>query len=192
MKIDKRLKIVVPVERDDGSTAYVHAEPLFEETFDKFYLIIGQAFAQLHAGGLGLFAGPRVAAKLIKTIAEKQGVWEGEDGVERGLFGEMRRLAAFVVPNTSGAWEPVPFEEAVARDLLSAPDVSEVENALAFFIVASAMHKRKELPIVLAVVSRIWDAQTSLLNSTEYAASLATSTATENIGEKAVPSSIPH
>lgn len=192
MKLNKRLKLVVPVERDDGTMAYVHAEPIGEASFDQYYMIIGQAFAQLYSSGLGLFAGPRITAKLIKSLAEKQGIWEGADGVELGLFGNIRRLASFVIPKASGGWEPVPLEEAITRELISREDVSEVENALAFFTVASSMHKRTELPAVLMVVSRIWDAQTSSLNSTEFSASLATSTAIESSGAKATPSLIPH
>lgn len=191
MKIDKRLNFVIPIERSDGSTAYVHAEPIREEVFDQHFMIIGHAFAEMYSGGLGLFAGPRVAAKLVKKLAIAAEKWEGEDGVERSLFGEMRRLSNFIAPDASGAWKPIPLEEAAAKGMISAEDVSEVENALAFFTVASSMHKRSELPVIMAVVSRIWDAQTSLLNSTAYSASLATSTATASTGEKAKPSSIP-
>jgi hypothetical protein len=166
MKIDKRLNFVIPIERSDGSTAYVHAEPIREEVFDAHFMIIGQAFAEMYSSGLGLFAGPRVAAKLLKKIAIAAEKWDGEDGVERNLFGEMRRLSHFIAPGVNGGWSPVPLDEAAAKGLISAEDVSEVENALAFFTVASSMHKRSELPVILAVVSRIWGAQTSSLNST--------------------------
>lgn len=187
MKLNKRLNFVVPVERVDGTVDYVHASPIGEETFDKYFMVIGQAFAQMYSGGLGLFAGPRVAAKLIKKIAQATESWEGEDGVDRGLFGEMRRRANFI----KAGGESVPLEEAAASGLISAEDVSEVENALAFFTVASSMHKKSELPTILAVVSRIWDAQTTSSNSTEYSASLRTSTAVENTGEKAKAPPIP-
>ena len=182
MKLNKRLNLVVPVDREDGSgTDYVHATPIGEDTFDKYFMVIGQAFNQMYSGGLGLFAGPRVAAKLIKKIAVAAETWEGPDGVERGLFVEMRRNAHFVSPGK----DPISFDEAVSTGALSAEDASEVENALAFFTVASSMHKRNELPTILGVVSRIWAAQTSSSNLTEFSASLRTSTAPASTGEKA-------
>lgn len=187
MKLSKRLNFVIPVDRGDGSIDYVHAAPIGEETFDKYFMTIGQAFSQLYSGGLGLFAGPRLAAKLIKRVAIASESWEGEDGVEKGLFGAMRQRAMFVRPGS----ENVLLEEAEAKGMISSEDVSEVENALAFFIVASSMHKRSELPVILGVVSRIWDARTSSLNATEFSASLRTSTADESSGAKAKPPPIP-
>lgn len=186
MKLSKRLNFVVPVEREGGGTDYVHASPIGEETFDKYFMVIGQAFAQMYSAGLGLFAGPRVAAKLIKKIAVASDSWEGPDGVERGLFVEMRRRSHFV----SVGRDPIPLEEAISTGLLSAEDASEVENALAFFTVASSMHKRTELPTILEVVSRIWNARTSSSNLSEFSASLRTSTEPENTGAKAKPSPI--
>lgn len=187
MKLDKRLNFVIPVERPDGTKDFVHASPIGEETFDKYFLIIGQAFSQMYAGGLGLFAGPRVAAKLVKKIAVDAGTWDGPEGIENGLFRDMRQRANFV----SAGRPPIPFDDAVASGDLSAEDASEVENALAFFMVASSMHKRSELPTILTVVSRIWDAQTSSLNATEFSASLGTLTRAENTGAKAKASPIP-
>lgn len=188
MNLDRRLNFVIPVDRGDGTIDFVHASPIGEATFDKYFMVIGQAFAQLYNGGLGLFAGPRVAAKLIKRIAISTECWDGEDGVERGLFVEMRRRANFV---RAGGVDPIPLEEAIASKAISAEDASEVENALAFFTVASSMHKRSELPTILAVVARIWDARTTSSNSTEFSASLKTSTAPANTGAKAKRSHIP-
>lgn len=181
MNLDKRLNFVVPVSREDGTLDYVHATPIGEDVFDRHFMVIGQAFNQMYSGGLGLFAGPRVAAKLIKKIAIETSSWDGPDGVQKNLFGEIKRRANFV-----RAGQPnIPFEEAVETGLISTEDASEVENTLAFFTVASSMHKRMELKTILEVVRRIWDAQTSSFNATEFSASLKTSTEIENTGAKA-------
>lgn len=191
MKLDKKLNFIVPIEEADGTKRYVHSAPVGEAVFDKFFMTIGQAFNEIYGGGLGMLAGPRVAAKLIRRIAERTETLDGPDGVEAGFFGNIRRLSSYVAPRGDGSWEPIPLDEALAKGLLSAEDASEVENALAFFTVASCMHRRSELPTILEVVSRIWDAQTSSSNSTEFSASLRTSTAPENTGAKPKPSPIP-
>lgn len=192
MKINKKLNFVIPIFDEAGKiVGHVHAEPIGEAVFDKYFEVIGQAFASIYGGGLGLLAGPRLAAKLIRKAAEAAGTWEGEDGVERVLFGEIRRLSSYVAPGAGGKWQPIPLVEAIENGTLSKEDASEVENALAFFTVASSMHKKAELPGILSVVSRFWDASTSSLNSTAFAASLGTSTEPASSGAKANPSSIP-
>ena len=188
MNIDRKLNLVVPIYgapktvKDpatgeekvvDNVVAYVHAAPISPEVFDKYFMTIGKTFAAIYGGGLGLFAGPRLAGKLLKKIAVEAGEWEGEGGVERGLIAEIRRLANVIVPGPKG-WETVPFDGAAARGQISAEDAAEVENSLAFFTVACSMHRRNEVEGVLAIVSEIWGAQTSSLNCTAFAASLTT------------------
>jgi hypothetical protein len=175
MNLNPKLNLVIPVERDNGM-AYVHAAPLSREVFDQYFFIISQTFAAIYGGGLTSVAGPRVAALMMHRIAKKL---EVEDEVEP-LFAEMRRLSNVIVPG-----QPiVPLQEALNRKFFDADDVSEVENAIAFFIVASAIHKRSEVKAVLTGAARMWGAQITSLNSTEYAASLPTSTEDENTGAK--------
>jgi hypothetical protein len=192
LKIDRRLNFVVPVYDDDGKTirAYVHSTPLAREVADQYFLILGQTFSQLFNQGLGVAAGPGMALRLLTKIAKDRKVWDdnpdtGERGV-RNLVDEIRRLTMVIVPaaTAKGGWEPVPLQVAVDRKVVSDEDQAEVENAIVFFIAVSATLNRAPRKEMLSQVAGLWDAQLSSLNSTEFVASLTTSTATESSGEK--------
>jgi hypothetical protein len=187
--IDKHLNFVIPVQ-GDGVTTYVHSMPIGEDVFDRYFLVISKTFAAIYNEGLGVTAGPRVAAKLLKRVATEMGVWDGADGVQTGLMTEIRRLTNVVAPGPNG-WTTFPFQDALGENYLSKGDVSEVENALVFFTVASAMHRRAELESILNGAGSLWGARVEPLNCTEFAASLTTSTATGSSGATAQPSSIP-
>lgn len=198
MKLDRRLNLVVPVD-SDGATIYVHAAPIAEQVFDRYFMAIAKTFNTIYGEGLGVIAGPRVAAKILRKVAIDLGEWDDQKdtagnvtaiGIENGLMAEIRRLANIIAPGPKG-WAASPLQDAITHGTISAEDASEVENALVFFTVASSMHKRAELPAILNGVSKIWDAQTASLNCTGFASSLETSTVTANTGEKAIPSSIP-
>ena len=190
MQIDKRLNLVVPVYQDGDKVLYVHSAPIRRETFERYFFVISKAFATIYQKGLGAMAGPRIAAMLLKKIAQEDGEWEGPLGVERGLFAEIHRLSNVIAPGDKG-WEQIPFEEALRLKLIDDDDASEIENAICFFILASAMHRKTELTGVLEAVKGLWGAQTTSFNSTEYIASLPTLIPVESSGEKATPSSIP-
>ena len=190
MRIDERLNLIIPIEYA-GGTAYAHAMPLSREVFETHFFILSKTFAAIYAEGLSHIAGPRVAALLMKRIAVAAKIWDGPSGVEQSLVAEMRRLTSVILP-TSAGWETVPYHEVVERGLIDADDISEVENALTFFIVASAMHQRKELPTILGGAARIWGAQISSLSITAFAASLPTSKETGSSGATDQAPSIPH
>lgn len=181
MKIDRRLNIVCPIQTDDG-TIYIHAIPLSREVFEEHFLVISKTFAAIYGQGLNYIAGPRVAAMMLKKVAMELGVWDGANGVENSLLAEIKRLTNVLLPTPGGAgWSLVTLYDAVRQDMLSAEDLAEVENTITFFICASAMHKRTDLASVLGGIERLWDAQTTLLNVTEFRSSLLTSTATDNL-----------
>jgi hypothetical protein len=190
MKIDRKLNLVVPVERAPGETVYVHAMPLGREVFERYFLVISKAFAAIYNEGLGFVAGPRVAAMLIRRVAEDLNVWDGPEGVEAGLVAEMRRLSNVLAPSPKG-WTQIPLQQAIDQGFIDEADASEVENAIAFFTVASAMHRRAELKDVLEGASKLWGAHVSSLNCTEYTASLPTSTEGETTGARVIQSPIP-
>lgn len=183
MQIDKKLNLVLEIEREDGTVIHVHSTPIRKEVFASNHRVIAKTFARIYGDGLGTLAGPRVAALVMREIAETMG---GADS----LFNEINRLTTVLVPSSSG-WDSLPLPDAIARKLLSDDEASEVENAVAFFIVASAMHKRPELKAVMDVMHGIWGGQTVLSTSTEFAASLPTSTAVASSGETVRASSIP-
>lgn len=191
MRIDHKLNLVIPVERDDGSTVYVHSAPIARQAFEAYFIEISRTFTAIMAGGHGSTSGPRIAALMLRKIAMDTGRWEGEGGVEQGFMSEVRRLSNVVAPR-EGGWGLVPMQEAIDRKFFSEDDVSEVENALVFFTVASSMLRRKELEGVLEAVCGLWGARTESLNCSEFAASLTKSTPAESPGEPATALSIPH
>lgn len=185
MHIDRKLNLVIPIERDTG-TVYVHSTPVSRETFDAYFLVIARTYAAILENGL---AGvPHlVAMKMMLKVASELGVL---DDVQQGLVPEIRRLSN-VIQNGPNGWETVPLQEALNRKTFDAEDASYVENFVAFFTVFALMTPRKNRWEILSGAANRWDAEIVSSNCTEYAMSLRTSTGTENIGAKAPPSSIP-
>lgn len=190
MKIDRKLNLVVPITREDGTTIYVHAMPISREVFERYFIVISKAFSAIYTEGLGYVAGPRVAAMLIKDIAQRNKMWDGDEGVAQGLVAEWRRLANMLVLGAKG-WEAIPFQEALDHGTIDADDASEVENAIAYFTVASSMHRKQELSAAFDGVSNLWGAQTVSSSYTEYMNFLQTPIAPASTGAKAPASSLP-
>jgi hypothetical protein len=199
MRINNRLNLVIPVEQN-GSVLFVHSMPISPETFDQHHLIIAKTFSAIYSEGLGAMSGPRIAGKILRDIAKKDGAWDGPLGVEAGVVKEIQRLSNVVIPDggpaaldkkespdvwRAPAWKTVTLHEALARDLIEEDDREVVENALVFFTVVSSMHTKGVLRGVMETVCGLWSAQTSLLSCTAFAASLPTSIATANSGETA-------
>lgn len=185
MKLDQRLNLIVPVEHG-GGTIYVHSTPIGRAAFEQFYLPISKAFSRMYTEGLGVIGGPRVAMMLLRQSAKDVGQ---EREVEQGLVAEIRRLSNVVMSGPDG-WGTVPLQEVLDKKLISEDDISEVENALAFFTLASWMYPRKVCNEMLSEAGSIWGAETSSLNCTEYAGSLKTSTETDSSGAKVTPSRV--
>ena len=200
MKVDERLNLVIPVEQNNG-VVFVHSMPISRETFDQHYRVIAKTFSEIYAGGLGITAGPRIAAKLLRDIAKAEKVWDGPYGVETGVIEEIRRLSSVVVPTGTRAvldekndtsepdvwrapgWKTITLHEALQQQLIDEDDREEVENALVFFTVVSWMLTKGVLPGVMTSVCGLWNAQMSSLSCTAFAASLPTLTATVSSGE---------
>lgn len=191
MKLDRRLNLVVPVEQDQG-TIYVHAAPISSEVFERYFKVIARAYTSIFANNLTSVSAPRVAFLLLKDAALEMGVWEGKDGVESGLLAEIRRLANVALPRPGGGWEAMPYEDVRAQKLIDDADLAEVENLLVFFILISAMSRKKDTSGMLGIVSVLWEAQITSSNCTEFLASLPTSKPPEPTGAKAPASPIPY
>jgi hypothetical protein len=189
MRLDKKLNLVIPLQ-DDERTIYVHSMPISRQVFEANIFIISKTLSVLYEEGLTVFAGPRVAAMMMKNIATERGIWEGPSGVENVLMNEIRRLTNVVMPAESG-WMTAPFHDAIRDGLLDAETVAEVEGQIVFFTCVSHMHRKKEIPALLGGMHEIWDSQDTALNCTEWMNSLPTSTPDVNTGEKVIPSSIP-
>lgn len=190
-RVNRKLNLVIPVDTAGGAL-YVHSIPISREVFERYWLPISKAFAGIYGQGLSVMAGPRVAALMLKKVSEEAGLWEGPDGVEKGLMNEIRRLTNVAVPNrVNGGWEVVPYDDVVRQKRLDPDDLSEIENALVFFICASSMHREAEIQNILTGMSLLWGAQTTSSSCTEYANSLPTSTVIDSSGETAPISSVP-
>lgn len=209
MRIDRRLNLVVPIYGEevpklgddnlpvmqDGEpvmeapvVAYVHSTPLPAEVVDQYFMILGQTFSKIFSGGLGLASGPANAMRVMRSLAMEQKAWaddsaSGTIGVKRGVVDQIERLTTVAVPADNGGWQSVPLAVAVDRKFISAEDKAEVENAIVFFICASELPRAQRKQIVSAGAA-LWGARTSPSNSTEFIASLKTSTATGSSGEK--------
>jgi len=189
LKIDKRLNLVISVE-DDDRTVFVHSAPISREVFEANIFIISKTLSVLYEEGLTVFAGPRVAATMMKNIAIERGIWEGPNGVENVLMNEIRRLTNVVLPGERG-WMTMPYEDAVKSGGIDAETAAEIEGNIVFFTCVSFMHKKKEIPALLQGMNEIWGSQNTSLNSTEWANSLPTSTPDASSGGTVTVSSIP-
>jgi len=189
MRIDKRLNLVTEVQTENGSV-FVHSAPISREVFEKYFLVISKTFAAIIAEGLSFVSGPRVAALMLKKVASDSGVWEGNDGVNKGLMAEIRRLSNVSMPSENG-WKSVPFQDVIDKGLMDEADIAEVEGLVAFFICASAMSRRIEIRSVLERMS-VWGSSITLLNSTEFADSLPISMPEQTSADMEKISSVPH
>lgn len=200
MRIDRRLNLVVPIFGDpvespgaDGNPsvvepiiAYVHSTPLSAEAVDHYFGTLGPVFNQVMTGGFGIAAGPANALRILRRVADNSGSWtnrDGSPGEAQTLVEEIRRLTMVAIPAERG-WTAVPLDVAVAQGHLNAEDKAEVENAIVFFIAASATLGRAARREMIEMAAGLWGARTSSLNSTEFTASLKTSIGTGNTGEK--------
>jgi hypothetical protein len=193
MRIDRNLHLVIPIYEEDEATgiiAYVHSTPLSEELVDRYHGILGQTYNRIFSGGIGILAGPAHALRILRDLAQEQGMWHddaksGRMGVERGLIEEVRRLT-MVAALRDHRWESLPLQVAVDQEVLSKQDKSEVENAIVFFIVVSASLNRAQRKQVLEGAAGLWSAQITSSGFTEYLNSLRTSIEIGSSGEKSL------
>ncbi len=195
VKIDKKINLVIPIERDveEGQlpkTIYIHSTPIGREVFENYFLVISKTFAAIYSEGLNIIAGPRIAALMLKKIATDLGEWDGDDGVAKGLMGEIHRLSNVIVKAESG-WETLPLESAASRGLLDEEELLEAEGQIVFFICNLAMHRKSVGISVMESAAGVWGSEISLLNSTAFARSLPILTEIVNTGEKEALLSIP-
>lgn len=183
MRLDENLNLIIPVPRG-AQGIFVHVAPLSRPVFETHWLVIAKTFALINAEGLSVISGPRVAGLALKTMAKQMGVWDGAEGVERTLLAEIVRLSNVVQPGAAG-WETVPMAVALEKGTFSERERAEVMGAAVFFTVLSAMHRTETLTPILQATGDLWGTRTTSSSATEFAASLRTSTVTENTGATA-------
>lgn len=183
MRLTEQITLTVPVDRADGSVIWVHATPISREVFEQHWLVLSKAFAGIYGEGLGMIAGPRIAALMLKHVATDLKQWDGPSGVELSLMPEIRRLANVVAPGGPSGWQIVPLEQAIAQQMIDAEDAAEVEGVLVFFTLAWRLHRQAERLTIITGAAKLWGASTSSQTLSAFVHSLRTSKETDNTGE---------
>jgi hypothetical protein len=178
--INKKLNLVIPIDTDKGKI-WIHSTPISKEVFESNYLLLTKTLADLYLNGIGPSFAPRIALLSLKDTAKEM---DANNDISNNLIQEIYRLTNVLMPDPSGRWQTIPFVEIISKNAIDDQQLSEVENAIIYFIVASAVHLRSELQMAYLGLRNNWNAQTTLLNVTEYGNSLATSTMVVNTGEK--------
>ena len=162
---------------------WVHSMPISVDLYDRYWRVIAKAMNQLRVDGLAR-NGPRYGFNALRDAANELGDWDGPNGVEAGLLGEVKRLTNVVVPAAAGGgWSTLPLEIAVAQNIVKPGDYREVMQAIVFFICNSAEAPPRARKPILTFLFSPFGAEITSLNSTEFAGSLRTSSPVENSGE---------
>lgn len=192
MNIDKRLNLVIPLSREDGSRLYVHSTPIRQETFELYHLCMAKTFSAFTHHGLDPMSGPSVAAMVLKGVAMStprtadSSWWDGVDGVggPAGLMSEITRLSNVLTPTAEKGWDIVPLASALEQELMSEEEKSEVMNLLTFFTVVSLTAPRVDRQRLIRGMASIYELQTTFSGCTEFVLSLRISTAEDASGKK--------
>ena len=202
MRIDKQLKLVIPVYDDDADPAakppkpatlraVIHSEPISSDVFDTYFEPIAQVFTEIHAGRYTSISGPKIADKLLRKASVAMGIWEsdprsGRVGVRDGLLEEIHRLTNVLAPGKQG-WRELLLQEA-KDEILSRREAEEVDAMLVFFTVSSHMYPHQEVRAALDGAMSLRGARVEYSSFTELKASLPTLSAPENSGATAAGS----
>lgn len=181
-KISRDLKLVVPIEGDDGSVSYVHATPLSEEAYGANWQIIMRAWSSMMNNSASPDAAVRAAPYALRDAAI---ALYGEDRAEEkrmALINEIMRGATFISSSPDG-FRPAPYYNAVKNGAVSAPDARDIEGVLVFFTLVSANLEPKRRAVFLNGLKYFVDAMVVSLSSTEYVSSLQTQKRDETSGE---------
>lgn len=182
VRIDDKLNLVIPVERSNGLTYWVHSTPISAEIFADFYVPIGQVFNKIYTGGIGMVAGPRVAYFALRDICMQSNTWEGPNGVENTLCNEVWRLTNVLMPGERG-WNMMTLSDVMRREMISPREIQEVKNNLIFFTVNFCMHTQAVMRIIMDVSQQTLGARVTPLTCTEFKNSSAISIEGESSGE---------
>ena len=189
MKITRNLCLSMATENADGTQIRVHSVPIDADIFEEHFIIISKVFAEVYIS-YGPLIGPRTSALMLRKIASEGGIWEGKGGVKNTLFAEIRRLTNVAIAGAKG-WEVLPYQDAITRDVLDPATVAEVDSALVYFTVASCIHQRRNLGRMLDEAFRLWGAQTTSSDCTEWEQSLPILTPDADIGTRVPELSVP-
>lgn len=192
MKINKKLNLVMPLERDDGTTFHVHSTSISIDILNQYWELAGRTMAALYSRGFGMFA-PRYALEMLLQLAKEDGgideqkQMQSVKRVEMGLLNEMKRLTNIFALGENG-WELRAMDEATKNGLIDSEEAYEVLNAVVFFTFASRSHLKSQVKEWSGALN-VWNAQMTYSGCTEYKNFLVTSTKVESTGETEKPPS---
>jgi hypothetical protein len=193
MKLDRRLNLVLSVDREDETTMWVHHTPVRVEIFDNHFLVLTKTISSMYEQGLPPPMCARIALLMLRKTAKEMGQ-DVEQQVEGALLPEIWRMTNVMVPGigTNGTgWTTLPLEKVIQDKFMSEEDAREVRNHLVFFTAASWVHKKDELENMIYPILKSSGSQITSSNSTDFLSSLPISTPTASSGETATPASIP-
>ncbi|HFD3421375.1 TPA: hypothetical protein ACF25V_001600 [Escherichia coli] len=185
MKISRNLNLIIPVRTEKGN-GWVHATPISKEVFKEHFFILSKTFSAIFSEGLGVVAGPRIAFLMLERISRDSNIWEGDKGVRNTLVNEVIRLANLVYPVEGKGYDTIPLDMALEREII---DLDEVAGELIFFTCVSSINLPEQAKGTMDVVNGVWSTQCSLLNLTEWIASLPTLKSAASSGATANTSS---
>ena len=186
--INKRLNLVLQVERADKSVCHVHSVPVSYETYEANYTFLQKAMSSMYADEFSPATCSRIAFLRMRELAASDKDRFGASA--EALLAEIWRLTNVLVPGDQG-YTTLPFHDVTKGGVMSVEDIREVQNYICFFTAASHSHNQKEREGLYELLDR-FGALTTSLDVTGFRDSLQTSKPVENTGEKAVASSIPH
>jgi hypothetical protein len=188
LKISENTNLIVTMYDEEGEIyAYAHSTPVSYEVFELNYRLISRTYAAILENGAQFMdiVGPKTAAISLREAGRTLYADEQDPAARAEAFlAEIRRLTTIVVRNDAG-YQPVPFTAAVDRKMITVPDAREVESAIVFFTVCWHMLPRP-LRANLCRATLGWGGQTSSLSTTEFIASLRTSSVAGSSGAMAV------
>jgi len=204
MRLDKKLNLIIPLEREDGTQVHIYHTPISRDIYNTYFRILNMVGTQVYANDLSFFGGPEAAFLMLKEISENTARpdgsgnwWEGENGVEKGLIEELWRKTQVLNLSPSG-WDLLPFDVAIARDdkgnwrsdILSEDEAAEVCGGIVFFTFSTFMRQNPVISRGLIAAAALFDWQLSSLALTEYRTSLTTLTKDESLDEVATPKAL--
>lgn len=185
MKIARNLNLIIPVRTEKGN-GWIHATPISKEVFKEHFFILSKTFSTIFSEGLGVVAGPRIAFLMLERISRDSNIWEGDKGVRNTLVNEVIRLANLVYSVEGKGYDTIPLDMALEREII---DLDEVAGELIFFTCVSSINSPEQAKGTMDVVNGVWSTQCSLLNLTEWIASLPTLKSAASSGATANTSS---
>ncbi|CAJ1245163.1 TPA: hypothetical protein JS275_001205 [Escherichia coli] len=185
MKIARNLNLIIPVRTEKGN-GWIHATPISKEVFKEHFFILSKTFSAIFSEGLGVVAGPRIAFLMLERISRDSNIWEGDKGVRNTLVNEVIRLANLVYSVEGKGYDTIPLDMALEREII---DLDEVAGELIFFTCVSSINSPEQAKGTMDVVNGVWSTQCSLLNLTEWIASLPTLKSAASSGATANTSS---